>query len=74
MATPRGFPRIRRDFDNLQRVRRSALTERIGDLGTRRGQICTALALSRIADMATQEIEPFVLDVPDGSSTTFAAG
>jgi len=30
-------------FDNLQRVRRSALTERAGDLGPRRKEICSAL-------------------------------
>lgn len=30
-------------FDNLQRVRRSSLSERIGELGPRRGQICSAL-------------------------------
>jgi mRNA interferase MazF len=30
-------------FDNLQRVLRSALTERAGDLGGRREQICGAL-------------------------------
>jgi mRNA interferase MazF len=30
-------------FDNLQRVRRSALAERIGTLGARRPQICAAL-------------------------------
>ncbi len=30
-------------FDNLQRVRRSALTERAGGLGIRTGEICTAL-------------------------------
>ncbi len=30
-------------FDNLQRIRRSALTERLGDLGPRREAICTAL-------------------------------
>ena len=30
-------------FDNLQRIRRSVLTERIGDLSSRRQQICTAL-------------------------------
>jgi mRNA interferase MazF len=30
-------------FDNLQRIRRSALTERLGDLGSRRQQICGAL-------------------------------
>ncbi len=30
-------------FDNLQRILRSALTERAGDLGVRRRQICTAL-------------------------------
>ena len=30
-------------FDNLQRVRRSSLTERMGDLGTRTAEICGAL-------------------------------
>ena len=30
-------------FDNLQRIRRSALAERVGDLGTRREEICAAL-------------------------------
>jgi mRNA interferase MazF len=30
-------------FDNLQRVRRTALTERAGDLGPRRNEICSAL-------------------------------
>ena len=30
-------------FDNLQRIRRSALAERVGDLGSRRQQICAAL-------------------------------
>jgi len=30
-------------FDNLQRILRSALTERIGALGTRRNEICGAL-------------------------------
>ncbi len=30
-------------FDNLQRIRRSALAEQIGDLGARREQICAAL-------------------------------
>jgi mRNA interferase MazF len=30
-------------FDNLQRVRRSALIERAGDLGPRREEICSAL-------------------------------
>jgi mRNA interferase MazF len=30
-------------FDNLQRVRRSALTERAGDVGPRRAEICAAL-------------------------------
>ncbi len=30
-------------FDNLQRIRRSALTDRAGDVGPRREQICTAL-------------------------------
>lgn len=30
-------------FDNLQRVRRSALTQRIGGLGLRNPEICTSL-------------------------------
>ena len=30
-------------FDNVQRIRRSALTERVGSLGPRRQQICVAL-------------------------------
>jgi mRNA interferase MazF len=30
-------------FDNLQRIRRSALAERVGELGPRREQICAAL-------------------------------
>ena len=30
-------------FDKLQRIRRSALAERIGELGSRRQQICVAL-------------------------------
>jgi len=30
-------------FDNLQRVRRGALKARIGDLGSRRAEICGAL-------------------------------
>jgi mRNA interferase MazF len=30
-------------FDNLQRIRRSSLTERVGDLGLRKTEICTAL-------------------------------
>jgi mRNA interferase MazF len=30
-------------FDNLQRIRRSALVERVGELGSRREQICAAL-------------------------------
>jgi len=35
-------------FDNLQRVRRAALTERAGDLGPRRDEVC--LALRALAD------------------------
>jgi mRNA interferase MazF len=31
-------------FDNVQRIRRSALTQRVGALGSRRQQICLALA------------------------------
>jgi mRNA interferase MazF len=30
-------------FDNLQRIRRSALTERAGELGARRAELCGAL-------------------------------
>lgn len=30
-------------FDNLQRIRRSALTERAGDIGPRQEEICVAL-------------------------------
>src|SRR6266536_1777238 len=30
-------------FDNLQRIRRSVLTERVGDLGSRRREICDVL-------------------------------
>ena len=30
-------------FDNLQRIRRSALVERLGSLGPRRDQICDAM-------------------------------
>jgi len=30
-------------FDNLQRIRRSVLTERVGDLGSRHREICDAL-------------------------------
>ena len=30
-------------FDNLQRVHRSALTQRVGELGPRRDEICIAL-------------------------------
>ena len=30
-------------FDNLQRVRRAALTEKAGDLGLRRNELCAAL-------------------------------
>ena len=30
-------------FDNLQRIRRSALTEMVGSLGFRGGEICAAL-------------------------------
>jgi mRNA interferase MazF len=30
-------------FDNLQRIRRSALVERLGSLGSRRDQICAAM-------------------------------
>ncbi len=30
-------------FDNLQRIRRTVLTERLGDLGARREEICMAL-------------------------------
>ncbi|MGH9269050.1 MAG: type II toxin-antitoxin system PemK/MazF family toxin [Acidimicrobiales bacterium] len=35
-------------FDNLQRIRRSALTTRVGTLGSRRHELC--VALSALAD------------------------
>jgi mRNA interferase MazF len=39
-----GLPEVcAASFDNLQRVRRSSLGERIGDLGVRRDEICRAL-------------------------------
>lgn len=31
-------------FDNLQPIRRSLLTQRVGELGPRRGELCAALA------------------------------
>ncbi len=31
-------------FDNLQRIRRSALTLRVGELGVRRDEVCSALS------------------------------
>jgi len=31
------------NFDNLQKINRTALTTRIGELGIRSGEICTAL-------------------------------
>jgi mRNA interferase MazF len=44
LAEPEGLPvECAASFDNLQRIRRSALTERLGDLGSRREQICDAL-------------------------------
>ena len=44
LGDPEGLPaECAATFDNLQRIHRSALTERIGGLGTRRGQICAAL-------------------------------
>ena len=35
-------------FDNLQRIRRSVLAEKVGDMGLRRAEIC--LALRALAD------------------------
>jgi mRNA interferase MazF len=44
LSTPEGLPvDCAASFDNLQRIRRSALTERVGDLGSRRTEICAAL-------------------------------
>lgn len=35
-------------FDNVQRIRRDALSQRVGDLGPRRDEVC--LALTALAD------------------------
>jgi mRNA interferase MazF len=44
LGEPEGLPvECAASFDNLQRVRRAALTARAGDLGSRRGEICHAL-------------------------------
>ncbi len=44
LGEPEGLPvECAASFDNLQRVRRAALTVRAGDLGSRRGEICHAL-------------------------------
>jgi mRNA interferase MazF len=44
LGEPEGLPvDCAASFDNLQRIRRSALTERLGELGDRGGLICTAL-------------------------------
>jgi mRNA interferase MazF len=44
LSEPEGLPvECAASFDNLQRIRRSALTERLGELGPRREQICDAL-------------------------------
>src|SRR5262249_22584522 len=44
LGEPEGLPvDCAPSFDNLQRIRRSALAERLGELGERRDQICAAL-------------------------------
>jgi mRNA interferase MazF len=44
LGEPEGLPvECAAAFDNMQRIRRTALTERIGELGERREQICAAL-------------------------------
>ena len=44
LGEPEGLPvECAAAFDNMQRIRRTALTERIGNLGERREQICGAL-------------------------------
>ena len=44
VGAPEGLPiDSAASFDNLQRILRSALTERLGSLGVRRLEICTAL-------------------------------
>jgi mRNA interferase MazF len=49
LGEPEGLPvDCAASFDNLQRIRLSALAERLGDLGARRHQIC--LALQALAD------------------------
>jgi mRNA interferase MazF len=44
LGEPEGLPvECAAAFDNLQRIRRAALAQRMGDLGERRDQICAAL-------------------------------
>ena len=44
MGQPEGLPSdCAASFDNLRRMRRSVLTERVGSLGVRAGEICNAL-------------------------------
>jgi mRNA interferase MazF len=44
LGEPEGLPvECAASFDNLQRVRRAALTAQAGDLGSRCGEICHAL-------------------------------
>ncbi len=44
LGEPEGLPvECAASFDNLQRVRRSSLARRAGDLGVRQQEICTAL-------------------------------
>jgi mRNA interferase MazF len=44
LGEPEGLPtECAASFDNLQRIHRSALSQRLGDLGMRRNEICAAL-------------------------------
>jgi mRNA interferase MazF len=44
LGEPEGLPaECAASFDNLQRIRRTALVERIGHLGLRREEICNSL-------------------------------
>jgi mRNA interferase MazF len=44
LGEPEGLPvDCAASFDNLQRILRSALAERVGDLGLRQQEICSAL-------------------------------
>jgi mRNA interferase MazF len=44
LGPPEGLPQeCVASFDNIQPIRRSFLTDRLGDLGLRHGEVCSAL-------------------------------